>query len=314
MRESNGWYLLGWVWLLLMCSKNIVVKLPRLALQVEMSWHHSLVVSVGQYVVTQLSELLGCRLNMDVLFVDRSGVSIYLCKGDLWLYWSASWEILLCLFQLFQLIVQHLEWLITTQDVVRVLIFVFFFLVGNMSKPLFYRWLLNPHSWHLFIKPCGIFQTLKWGSWLVELVVCMLSSMLCPKNDLIWFINAQKSSLNWWCRLFFGGCCWIRSTTLSCLLILGLKRCMLCCQLVCGFHKCNFLVSKFVSNVKFVSIIKIAHKHPPAYWNRNSLLREGLDLGLWILSLGWHLVQMVAMLFSPVLIVWQSTLFWLHVL
>ena len=48
------------------------MKLPRLALQVEMSWHHSLVQSVGQSVVTQLSELVGCRLNMDVLFVDTS--------------------------------------------------------------------------------------------------------------------------------------------------------------------------------------------------------------------------------------------------
>ena len=61
-----------------MYTTNIVVKLPRLALQVEMSWHHSLVLSVGQYVVTQLSELLGCRLNMDVLFVDTSGLSILL--------------------------------------------------------------------------------------------------------------------------------------------------------------------------------------------------------------------------------------------
>ena len=44
------------------------MKLPRLALQVEMSWHHSLVQSVEQFFVTQLSELVSCRLNMDVLF------------------------------------------------------------------------------------------------------------------------------------------------------------------------------------------------------------------------------------------------------
>ena len=58
---------------------NIVVELQRLALQVEMSWHHSLVQSVGQSVVTQLSELLGCRLNIYVLFVEKSGPSIHLC-------------------------------------------------------------------------------------------------------------------------------------------------------------------------------------------------------------------------------------------
>ena len=62
-----------------MWTTNSVVKLPRLALQVEMSWHYSLVQSVGQYVVTQLSELVSCWLNMDVLFVDTSGLSIHLC-------------------------------------------------------------------------------------------------------------------------------------------------------------------------------------------------------------------------------------------
>ena len=69
-----------------MLITNIVVKLPRLALQVKMSWHHSLVLSVGQYVVTQLSKLLGCRLYIDVLFVDTSGLSIQICKGIPWLY------------------------------------------------------------------------------------------------------------------------------------------------------------------------------------------------------------------------------------
>ena len=68
-----------------MWTTNSIVKLPRLALQVEMIWHHSLFQSVGQYVVTQLSELVSCRLNMDVLFVDTSGLSIHLCKGILWL-------------------------------------------------------------------------------------------------------------------------------------------------------------------------------------------------------------------------------------
>ena len=69
-----------------MWTTTRIVRLPRLALQVEMSWHHSLVQSVGQSVVTQLSELLGCRLNMDVLLVGTSGRSIHLCRGILWLY------------------------------------------------------------------------------------------------------------------------------------------------------------------------------------------------------------------------------------
>ena len=74
------------VQLLPMQTTNSVVKLPRLALQVEMSWHHSLVQSVGQSVVTQLSELVSCRLNMDILFVDTSGLSIHLYYGILWLF------------------------------------------------------------------------------------------------------------------------------------------------------------------------------------------------------------------------------------
>ena len=62
-----------------MWTTNCVVKLPKLALQVEMNWNHFLVQSVGQSVVAQLSELVSCRLNMDVLFVDTSGLSIHLC-------------------------------------------------------------------------------------------------------------------------------------------------------------------------------------------------------------------------------------------
>ena len=159
-------------------------------------------------------------------------------------------------------------------------------LVRNMSKPLFHRWLWNPHSWHVFIKPRGILQTLKWESWLIEHVGVLLSFMLCPDVGLIWFIKAQKRSLDWWCRLFVSRCCWMKSIKLTCLLILGLKRCMVCCLLVCGDYSCEFFVSKFDSNVKFVNMLKIAHKHPQAYWNYYPLLREGLDLGLWILSLG----------------------------
>ena len=62
------------------------MKLPRLALQVEMSWHHSLVQSVEQFVVTLLSELVYYRLNMDVLFVVTSALSIHLYQGILWMY------------------------------------------------------------------------------------------------------------------------------------------------------------------------------------------------------------------------------------
>ena len=69
-----------------MWTTGSVVKLPRLTLQVEVSWYHSLVQYVGQYVVTQLSQLQGCRLNMDVLFIDTSGLSIHLYKGILWLF------------------------------------------------------------------------------------------------------------------------------------------------------------------------------------------------------------------------------------
>ena len=129
------------------------------------------------------------------------------------------------------------------------------------------------------------------------------------KTGLNWYIKALESSLDCWCHLLVSRYCWIKSTTLSCLLILGLKRYMLCCLLMCGGHRYKKLIRKFVNNVRFVNVLKIAHKHPQAYWNPYPLLTEGLDLGLWALSLGCLLVQMVAMLFSPVLIIWQSTLY-----
>ena len=44
-------------------------------------------------------------------------------------------------------------------------------------------------------------------------------------------------------------------------------------------------------------MLKIAYKHPQAYWNLYPLLIEGLELGLWTLSLGCLLVQMVVMPF-----------------
>ena len=71
----------------------------------------------------------------------------------------------------------------------------------------------------------------------------------------------------------------MKSTTLSCLLILGLKRCMLYYLLVCDGYRCEYLVRKLVSNVRFVNILKLAHKHPQVYWNLYLLLNKGLDLG-----------------------------------
>ena len=95
----------------------------------------------------------------------------------------------------------------------------------------------------------------------------------------------------------------MKSTTLSCLLILAPKRCMLFWLLVCIGHRCENLVRKLVSNVGSVNMLKIAHKQPQVYCNLDPLLNEGLDLGLWTLSLGYLLVQMVVMPFLPVLII-----------
>ena len=72
---------------------------------------------------------------------------------------------------------------------------------------------------------------------------------------------------------------------------------------MCGGYRCDNLVRKFVSNVRFVNMLKIAHKHPQVYWNPYPLLIEGLDHGQWTLLLGYLYVQIVEMLFSPVLIV-----------
>ena len=54
---------------------------------------------------------------------------------------------------------------------------------------------------------------------------------------------------------------------------------MLCCLLVCGGYSCKNPVSGFVTNVRFVNVLKIAHKHPQVSWNLYILLIEGLDLG-----------------------------------
>ena len=89
---------------------------------------------------------------------------------------------------------------------------------------------------------------------------------------------------------------------LSFLLILGTKRCMLCYLLVFGSPKCDNHIKGFVSSIRFVSMLKTAHRHPQVCWNPYPLLIDGLDHGQWILSLGYLYVQMVATPFSPVLI------------
>ena len=45
------------MWLLPILIISVVVMLPKLDLNVEMSWYYSLVQSVGQYAVTLLSIL-----------------------------------------------------------------------------------------------------------------------------------------------------------------------------------------------------------------------------------------------------------------
>ena len=95
----------------------------------------------------------------------------------------------------------------------------------------------------------------------------------------------------------------MKSTTLSCLLILAPKRCMLCCLLVCSDHRCEIPAGEFVGSVRFVNMLRIAHKHPQDYWNPYPLLIDGLGLSQWISSLGYLFVQIFVMPFSPVLII-----------
>ena len=45
-------------------------------------------------------------------------------------------------------------------------------------------------------------------------------------------------------------------------------------------YKCENLIKKFVSNVRFVNVLNIAHKHPQAYWNLYPLLIIDFNLGL----------------------------------
>ena len=57
----------------------------------------------------------------------------------------------------------------------------------------------------------------------------------------------------------------MKSTTLSCLLILGTKRYILCFLLAYGGHRCEKPIREFVSIVRFIKMLKIAYKHPQVY-------------------------------------------------
>ena len=61
----------------------------------------------------------------------------------------------------------------------------------------------------------------------------MPSFMLYLNMGLNLYLKAQKSSLDWWCHLHVDRYCWMKSTMLSCLLILGIKRWMLFFFLLC---------------------------------------------------------------------------------
>ena len=70
-----------------------------------------------------------------------------------------------------------------------------------------------------------------------------------------------------------------------------------------GGPKCKNHVTIFASSVKFVNMQRIKRRHPQVFWNHYPLLIGGLDRGPWTLSLGYLYMQMVAMPFSPVLII-----------
>ena len=88
-------------------------------------------------------------------------------------------------------------------------------------------------------------------------------------------IKAQKSSLNWWCHLHVGRYFFMKSTMLSFLLILGIKRCILYYLLMFGGPKCENHVKEFVNSVRSVNVLRTAHRHPQVYWNPYLLLIEG---------------------------------------
>ena len=61
-------------------------------------------------------------------------------------------------------------------------------------------------------------------------------------------LRAQKSSLDWWCYILIGRCCWMRSTRLSCLLIFGSKKmhAFVVCSCVVATDESFLLVSLLV--------------------------------------------------------------------
>ena len=118
----------------------------------------------------------------------------------------------------------------------------------------------------------------------------MISFLLYPNTDFNLYINSQKSGLDCKYHLLVGRYYWMKSTTQSCLLI-------------CGGHRYENPVRAFGSSVSFVNVLRIAPKNLQDYRNPYSLLIEDLDLGQWTSSLGYLFVQMVVMLFSPILVV-----------
>ena len=134
----------------------------------------------------------------------------------------------------------------------------------------------------------------------MEHVAIMLSFMLCQNMGLNLYNKAQTSSPDWWCCLHVVRYCWMRSTMLSCPLILGTKRCMLCWLLMFGGPKCENHVRGYAGSVRFFNMQRIARRHPQDFWNHYLLLIGSLDRGQWTLSLCHLYVQMVATPFSPV--------------
>ena len=90
---------------------------------------------------------------------------------------------------------------------------------------------------------------------------------------------------------------------LSYLLILGTKRCLLCCLLMFEGPKYDNHVREFANSDRSFNMQRTACRHPQVYWNSYPLLIEGLDHGQWALLLGYFHGQMVVTLFSPVLVV-----------
>ena len=136
----------------------------------------------------------------------------------------------------------------------------------------------------------------------------MLSFMLCQDMGLNLYKKAQKSSLEWWCHLYISRYYWTRSKIISCSLILGTKKCMLCCLLMFGGPKYDNHVIGFASSVRFVNIERKAPRYPQVCCNHYLLRIRGFDCSHWTLSLGYLYVKMFAKPFSPVLIIRPSKL------